>query len=447
MITKQRRLASLGLAFAFVAGACGGGGAATTAPSADGQSAEPSVEASVAPSEAAFPTGDFALTMWTKEGEGDGSLQFVQKLADDYKAVRPNVTIEVVNKDVELLREDFQTASLAGDAPEILWTVADHIGPFTAADLIAPLDDMVDGSTYVQAARDIVTVDGTLWGAPVSFGNQLMLYWNKALAGDTAPADTDALRAKAKELTTGDTFGLVFNQTESFWLFPWLGGFGGSVFADDGVTPTLDTDAMKGALQFMYDLKYTDKVTPAEADYNVADALFKDGKAPFIINGDWTLAAYANPPDDPDAPGLGDNLGVGPLPMITGFEDPKPYIAGAFLMVSKAAAEDADTNAVISDFIRWATSKDAQVQMVEAIKRLPGNAEAIEDPIVTGDALLAGAAAAAQKGVPQPTNLEMRCIFDSVNAGVRDLFTGNSDVAGIATTMQSSAETCITQLG
>ena len=76
-----------------------------------------------------------------------------------------------------------------------------------------------------------------------------------------------------------------------------LGGFGGSAFAEDGVTPTLDTDAMKKALQLMYDLKFTHKVTPTEAAYNVADGLFKDGKAAFIINGDWTLGAYAAAPD------------------------------------------------------------------------------------------------------------------------------------------------------
>jgi arabinogalactan oligomer/maltooligosaccharide transport system substrate-binding protein len=436
------RFAAAFAGLAIVVAACGG---AATSPSASAPAgSQPAT--SVAPTEAAFPTGDIALTMWTKEGEGDGSLQFVQKLANDYKALHSNVTIEVVNKDVELLREDFQTASLAGEAPELLWTVADHIGPFTAADLILPLNDLVDRSTYVTAAADIVTVDGTLWGAPVSFGNQLMLYWNKDLAGADAPADSAAWVAKAKTLTSGGTYGIVFNQTESFWLVPFLGGFGGRVFADDGVTPTLNTDAMKNALQFLYDVKYTDKVTPAEADYNVADGLFKDGKAAYIINGDWTLGAYAAAPDA-EAPGLGDKLGVGPLPMMTGGEDPHPYIAGSFIMVSKAAGDDADTKTVIADFLNFATSEDNQVAMVTALKRLPGNAAAIEDAAVTGDDLLAGAAAAAQKGIPQPTNLEMRCVFDSMNAGVRALFTGNSDVAGLAGTMQTSAESCIAQLG
>ncbi|HYN47696.1 MAG TPA: extracellular solute-binding protein [Candidatus Nanopelagicales bacterium] len=425
-------------ALAIVVGACGGAASPTPAPGTTAPSTAP--EVTPAPTEAAFPTGDFKLLLWTKEGEADGSLQYVQKLAADYKVARPNVTIEVVNKDVEALREDFQTASLAGSAPELLWTVADHIGPFNAADLILPLDDMVDKASFVPAAADIVTADGKLWGAPVSFGNQLMLLWNKALAGDTAPADSDALIAKAKELTTGGNYGLVFNQTESFWMFPFLGGFGGNVFAADGVTPTLDTDAMKSALQLMYDLKYTHKVMPAEADYNVADGLFKDGKAAFIINGDWSLSGYADPAV------LGDKLGVGPLPMLTGYDYPKPYIAGAFLMVGKAVGDDADKKAVVADFLKFATTTAAQVDMVKTLKRLPGNLAAIGDVIVTGDPLLAGAAAAAQKGIPQPTNLEMRCIFDSATAGVRDMFTGNSDIAGITKTMQSGAETCISQL-
>jgi arabinogalactan oligomer/maltooligosaccharide transport system substrate-binding protein len=432
---RMTRLATALGALAIVVGACGGGASPSAAPATEAPSTAP--EATPAPTEAAFPTGDFNLTLWTKEGEADGSYQFVKKIADAYTALHPNVVFEVVNKDVEALREDFQTASLAGDAPEILWTVADHVGPFTAADLILPLDDMVDKASYVPAAAEIVTADGKLWGAPTSFGNQLMLLWDKTQLGDTPPADSDAWVAKAKELTTGGNYGIVFNQTESFWLVPFLGGFNGSVFAEDGVTPTLDTDAMKSALQFMYDLKYTDKVVPSEADYNVADGLFKDGKAASIINGDWTLGAYSE--------ALGDKLGVAPLPKMTGGDWPKPYIAGTFLMAAKAVGDDADLKTVVSDFMTFTTNTENQVDMVATLKRLPGNAAAIADVIVTNDPLLAGAADAATKGVPQPTNLEMRCIFDSMTAGVRDMFTGNSDIAGIATTMQTSAETCISQ--
>ena len=440
------RLASLLAALAIVAAACSSGGG-TQAPAASGPatSAAPAPGESAAPaaSAAALPEGDFALTLWTKEGEADGSFQYVKSLTDAYTAAHPNVKFEVVNKDVEALREDFQTSSLAGDPPDLLWTVSDHWGPFHAADLIQPVDSLIDPAEYVPNALSVLQLEDATWGVPISYGNQLMLYWNKELAGADAPADSDAWIAAAKPLTTGDDVGIAFNQTESFWLVPFLGGFGGSVFAEDGVTPTLDTDAMRSALEFLYNLKFTDKVTPSEADYNVADGLFKEGKAAYIINGDWTLGAYAAPPDA-EAPGLGDNLGVGPLPLLSGAEDPKPYVAGTYFMVPKSLAGDELT--VAADFMNFATNADNQAGMVEALKRLPGNAETFGSEIVTGDPLLGASADAAAKGVAQPVQLEMRCVFDAMTAGVRDMFGGNNDFAGLSATMQSSAQTCIDQL-
>lgn len=374
------------------------------------------------------------LTLWTAEGEAEGAFQYVEGLAADYMEANPDVNITVVNKQVENLREDFLTSSLAGGAPEILWTVADHVGPFTASSTIAPLDDLVDTSTYLPNALEAVQSDGTTWGVPVSFGNHLMLYWNKDLIPE-GPANSDEMIAAAQANTDADNgkFGLTFNQTESFWLVPFLGGFGGSVFAEDGVTPTLDTEAMVSALTFMHDLKYANGLMPAESDYAVSDGLFKQGDAAMIVNGDWALGEYINT--------FGDSLGVGALPEIVGGEAPKPYIAGKFIMVSEDAAADEAKATAVSDFIEFATNTENQLAQVEALSRLPGNAEAIDDPLVTDDPFLAGSAEAVKQGTPQPTNLEMRCVFDSMTAGVRDLFaSADADPAAIAANMQSSAD-------
>lgn len=374
------------------------------------------------------------LTLWTAEGEAEGAFQYVEGLAAAYTEANPDVNIAVVNKQVETLREDFLTSSLAGGAPEILWTVADHIGPFEASGTIAPLDGVVDTSVYLPNALEAVTVDGTTWGVPANFGNHLMLYWNKDLVPE-GPVNSDELVAMAQANTdaANNKFGLVFNQTESFWLVPFLGGFGGSVFAEDGVTPTLDTEAMVGALTFMHDLKYANGLMPAEADYNVADGLFSQGDAAMIVNGDWALGAYAE--------ALGDSLGLGPIPEIVGYEWPRPYTAGKFLMASTDAIADEEKAAVVSDFMQFATNAENQLMMVETLRRLPGNEEAINSPLVTEDALLAGSALAVQQGTAQPTNLEMRCVFDSMTAGVRDLFANeSSDPAAIAANMQASAD-------
>ena len=113
-------------------------------------------------------------------------------------------------------------------------------------------------------------------------------------------------------------------------------------------------------------------------------------------------------------------------------------------MVPKQLAGDDLT--VAADFMTFATNHENQVGMVEALKRLPGNAEAFGSEVVTGDPLLAASADAAAKGVAQPVQLEMRCVFDAMTAGVRGMFAGSSDFAGLSATMQSSAETCIDRL-
>jgi len=406
-------------------------------PAASGESNAPSESAAASATEPAFPTGEIAIELWTKEG--DPNIEFVQQLADDYKILHPNVTITVVNKDVELLREDMLLTALAPETqPELLWTVLDHVGPLYDAGVIQPLTGQFDESVLADAAKGAGTYgpDGDVWVAPISIGNQLMLYYNKSMVAD-APADTDAMIAAAVANTSGDNYGLVYNQTEPFWLVPWLGGFGGSVFGADGVTPTLDTDEMKATLQFLYDLKFDSAVMPSECDYDCAHNLFLQGGASMIVNGDWVLGDYTT--------ALGDDLGVTAIPAVksTG-EYPKPYIGGTYWMVPSAV--EGDTLTVVLDFIDWTLAADQQRAQVEVLKRLPSNDEILNDSVVTDDPNLADAAAAVAKGIPQPVNLEMRCNWDAMKPQMSAVLSGTASVADAAAAMQAAADACVAAL-
>jgi arabinogalactan oligomer/maltooligosaccharide transport system substrate-binding protein len=435
MAKKLFPLISLVLVLAFTLAACGTTPAATTAPVVTTEAA--AVETTEAAP--AFPSDPIALTLWTKEGETDGGLQYVQALCEAYTALHPNVTFTVVNKDVETLREDFQTASLAGAAPDLLWTVSDHLGPFTSADLIQPVDSLVDLTKYVTSATDAVkSPDGQTWGVPISNGNHLMILFNKSLI-EKAPATTDEMISMGKEFKAAnpDKEFLVYNQTEAFWFVPWLGGFGGKVFAADGITPTLNTQAMIDTFQFLHDIKYVDGIIPTESDYDTSDSMFKEGKAAMIINGDWSLGGYKE--------ALGENLGVAVIPQVssTGLY-PAPYTSGVFFMVPKGLEGDKLT--VVVDFMNFATNKENQLDMVSKLTRLPALTEALSDKLITDDPILAGSAAQMSYGTPMPTVTEMRCVWDAIKPELIAVYGNSEDATTAANNAQAAAETCIAGL-
>ena len=84
---------------------------------------------------------------------------------------------------------------------------------------------------------------------------------------------------------------------------PFLTGYGGWVFAGAGESrqaapvPALDTPRAVAAYRFIKSLRDEHSVVPANCDYELADSLFKTGRAAMIINGDWSWADYLTNPE------------------------------------------------------------------------------------------------------------------------------------------------------
>jgi arabinogalactan oligomer/maltooligosaccharide transport system substrate-binding protein len=429
MSKKLWTLISLLIVSVMVLGACAP--AATEAPAAPPE--PPAATEAPAPVEAP-PVEPMTIQLWHQEGEAENAAQYVQALADAYTAMHPEVTFELTNKQTETLREDFQTSALAGAPPDLLWTVSDHAGPFTTAEIIIPVDELFDLSVYADSATAAVELNGQHWGVPISNGNHLMLYYNKDLLPE-APADTAALLAAAEALKTAGVTPLVYNQTEPFWLVPWLGGFGGVVFAEDGVTPTLNTPEMVSTLAWLKQLK-DEAIVPAESDYDGADTLFKEGKAAMIINGDWTLGAYKDL--------FGEKLGVARIPQVTGAGFPAPYTSGKFMMIP--AGLDEAKVAVLADFVNFATNQENQLDMVAKLARLPALKTALADTSITGDPYLAGSADQMVVGTPMPTVPELRCVWDSLKPEMQAVLAGSKTPEDGAAASQAAAEACVTTL-
>jgi len=395
------------------------------------------------------PNAKTTITLWTKEGEP--TLSWIEQQAKAFSATHTDVNIVVVNKGVEDIKAQFPTALAAPNdpsTPDFLWTVGDHIGVFAPGGLIADVDTAFGAGyndKFVKPASDSAKYNGKSWGVPLSVGNHLMLMYNKKLV-PTAPKTFSELVTMAKAQTKGSgntaTYGLVYNQTEPFWLNPFLAGFGGWPLAnpDDAnkATGTLNTPEMIKTLQFLHDLKFVDKIEPAEADYNTADQLFKDGRAAFLINGDWSPSGYLT-----DSVKSKLDLGIAPIPQIdaTGLW-PAPMVAGVYIMVAIPTVSNPDKLKAVKDFTDYLTTTPVQVDFAKTQTRLPATTAANADPAITSDPILSSESAALLHGKPQPVVPQMRCAFDAEKTPLQNIMADKGTAADAAKAMQDSYDTC-----
>ena len=404
----------------------------------------PFLTATAAPKAAGLPKVD--LVMWHQEGEDTMKSLGIQKIFDDWAAKNsPGSTLTLVAKDTENLRTEFQAAALAGSGgPDIMWTVADHAGPFTAAGLIQPVDKMVDLKLFIPTIANITKIDNKTYGIPLQAGNHLMLYYNKSLVKTPPATFADLVKVAqqlAKDNASVDKFApFAYNQGESFWVFPFAHGFKATEFEKDNKTPALASEGWVKAYQLIYDLKFKDKIEPSECDYNCADGGFKDGTVAMTLNGDWALGG-----DKGYIKLLGDKLGIAPWPKVEGGGQPSPFVAGKYLMFPNTTKGDKLT--VATAFAKFLTTdKETVLAFTVTNGRLPALLTALKDDKVAKDPVLAEVSKALLTGVAQPVQPEMRCVFDSVTTETKALMNDTIKPADAAKAAQDTAVKCIKDL-
>lgn len=363
---------------------------------------------------------------------------------EGFRAAHPeyaHIRISHVNYNTEDLRTQFQTAAMALGGPNLVYGPSDQIGPFTIMDLILPLDELLAPELLARFdPSGLPTLEGHVWGLPDQVGNHLTLVANLALV-DEIPEDADVWAEQLRALTADtdgdgrpDVYGVVFDRVEPFFLVPWLGGYGGWVM-NENAEPTLDSAAMAGALRFLKGLKDAG-VMPRECDYQLADTLFKEGRAAYIVNGPWSWDGYRQ---------AGIDIALSPLPRIpsTGLW-PSPMTAAKCYSVSRYT--DPAAMPATLELLRWLTSPAVQADLARELAVLPGDLAVRADPDLVADPLLAASRRQIDHGRLMPIVAEMRAIWDAMRPAYQSCLNGNLSPEDAAREMQERAVRLIAEM-
>jgi maltose-binding protein MalE len=200
---------------------------------------------------------------------------------------------------------------------------------------------------------------------------------------------------------------------------------------------TIDTPAMRKALQYMLNLRDQWKITPNVCDFDCAKSLFLAKRALFHISGDWQLNDLRDI--------VGDDLAIAPLPVLseTG-QRLTPMMGGRFLYVNATAK--GPRLAAIQTFMNFLGSALVQKRIAEQLASIPASVTAREDTALKKLPLLQSSMEAARYARPMPPQVEMRAAWDGMRIMIQRALAGTETVDEAVKTGQKAAEEALAAL-
>ncbi len=336
----------------------------------------------------------------------------------------------------ETARTNYIISALGGSGPALFWGANDNIGPFVEMGVIRPLEDLVTSAwldSFLTAPLQANThLQGHVWQIADRIGNHLCLVYNKKLVSQPPQTMQELIafgeRYLAAHRGQANYYPLVWNYTEPFFAVPFIGGYGGWVI-DENNQPTLDHPAVVKAAQLIWDLAHVHKVIPVECDYEIANALFKDGYAAMIINGSWSWGTYIE---------NGIDIGIARIPLIdeTGLW-PTPAVSP--LGYSLNVHLEGEKLQIALELLAFLTTSEMQLKFAAVSGAIPSRIDAFHSPAVRENPIISASLQQLLVGRVMPPVTEMRWIWDAMRPSYQGIFTGRVSPEQAAREMQALA--------
>lgn len=352
------------------------------------------------------------LVVWESQGP---ETEFLNAVKGEFTKAT-GIEVEVVGID-----QLSQAAKLALDGPAgkgadiVVWP-HDRIGQAVEEGIIAPLTLTKEQiALYTEQTMAAMTYQGKIYGIPYSLETTALIYNKKLLP--VVPNTMDALFSLAKEMTGKGRYGFLYDITNFYFTYGFLGGYGGYVFKSS--KNGLDVEdiglANKGAIEGAELVKRfrTEGLIPEGTDYGVTDGLFKEGKVAAIINGPWAFAEYKK---------AGIDYGIAPLPKLSNGQYPQTFIGVKGYYVSAFSKnKDAATK-----FALWLANKENSLKHHQMNAIIPTHKEVLTAPQFTQNKDLVAFATQAGRGIPMPNAPEMGQVWDPMANALTYILNGQA---------------------
>lgn len=338
---------------------------------------------------------DSSLVVWVDAERVDA----VQGAADDYEE-KTGVSVEIVGKDVDTIKDDFIQQVPTGKGPDITMGAHDWLGELSTNGVVAPLELGDSASDYLDVALQASTYDGTVYMLPYAVENIAVL--RNADVIPEAASNFDDMIAKGKAAGLDQPF-VVEQGAEGnpYHLYPFQTAFGAPVFGTDASGSYDPADLQLGseggtAFAEWLGAQGAAGVLNTDIDGEIAKQQFIDGKAAFWLTGPWNVGAAVD---------AGINVEIDPVP------SPTDQVASPFAGVKGFfVSSESDNKVAANDFlVNYLGTEDVQLALFEAGNILPALTAAADT--AASDPIIAGFQTVGADAVPMPAIPAMGAVW------------------------------------
>jgi len=304
--------------------------------------------------------GPTTITFWNWYQGGDGPT--LEALVDRFNDSQDDVIVDMTIMPKDTMIQKMLPAYAAGDGPTLAAVAHEMIAQYSSKGAIQAVDDFygdgkLEADLLPEATLDAVTIDGTIYGAPMSTA-PMMLYYNKTLFAEAGlsgpPQSIDELIESARAITQyteGENTSNVYGLAQGVYggIHTWVTFFrneGGGYVSEDRTTSILDSQTNIDTLTKWAGLLQNDHISPIGMSVPDADALFAAGRAGMMINGPWASVNYA---------AAGIDFGVVPIP--AGSANQTTVVVGTPIIVASGIS-DAEREAALTFLTYWNSAEN-----------------------------------------------------------------------------------------
>lgn len=339
------------------------------------------------------PEEGAALNFWCANGDLEFAKAVGKKFEEKYGV---SVSAEELGID---LQEKMTLDGPGGSGADVFMVPHDKVLPCVSSGISPEMDASIVSSLsdrISSAALKTVTVDGKVYGIPVSIETDVLLY-NKTLVTGEPAATFEQIQKEAASYNdaAANKFWYLAKVSDGSGIYPYLSAGGFTLFGKDGTdndNPGFDTPEFVKGLTFLQSLHEIMPISSGDLTMANADFIsnqFAEGKTAYIVGGPWNIQNFLDAKVD---------FGVTALPTYQG-NAMRPF---AYVQVAMTSAYSKYPKAA-QLFAQYLTSDEAAGLLYSMRHKITSLADAAKVDGLSDDPYLSPILEQFQTSFPMPT--------------------------------------------